>query len=142
MSSPPNMPPVVADVFARYPAGARARLNEIRTLIFHVADDLGVAPLTETLKWGEPAYLTEARKTGTTIRLGWRDGAVPDWAMFVPCSTDLVDRYRSLPGCPLRFEGSRAVLGALDTPLPEAPLAACIRMALMYHADKKARAHG
>lgn len=138
----PKMPPAFAEIFGGYPPEVADRLSAIRGLIFGVAQEVGVAPLTETLKWGEPAYLTEATKTGTTIRLDWRDGAVPEWAMFVPCSTDLLDRYRSLPGCPLRFDGDRAVLGALDAPLPKAPLATCIRMALMYHADKRARAHG
>jgi hypothetical protein len=62
----------VAAAFSIFPAGVRARLLEVRELIFETAADIkGVGPLTETLKWGEPAYLTQATGSGSTIRLGW-----------------------------------------------------------------------
>ncbi len=66
------MPADVAAVFAGFPERVRRRLLEVRDLIFETAADIeGVGPLTETLKWGEPAYLTGATGSGTTIRLGW-----------------------------------------------------------------------
>ena len=67
----PPIPQPVADVLARHPSPVRARLLDIRALIYSVATKTGgVGPLTETLKWGEPAYLTEASKSGTTISSG------------------------------------------------------------------------
>ena len=42
---------------------------QLRQRIFAVAEAEGVGSLDETLKWGEPAYLTRPRR-GTTIRLG------------------------------------------------------------------------
>src|SRR3990167_3950069 len=56
-----------------FPAPARACLENLRPLI-HVtaAKPPAAGPLTETLKWGEPAFLTEATKSGTTIRLAWK----------------------------------------------------------------------
>ena len=59
------------------------RLHEMRALIFAAAEATGTAPLTETLKWGQPAYLP-AKRAGTTIRLGV-EGGHP--ALFVHCQT-------------------------------------------------------
>lgn len=41
-----------------------------RLIVATAAETSGVGPLTEMLKWGEPAYLTEATVSGSTIRLG------------------------------------------------------------------------
>lgn len=59
--------PAVAAVFAAYPAGMRKRLLALRALVLDVAAKTeGVGPLTETLKWGQPSYLTDETKSGTT----------------------------------------------------------------------------
>ena len=47
-------------------------MRALRSLLVEVAEDLCVGPLTETLKWGEPAYLTEVTKAGTTVRIAWK----------------------------------------------------------------------
>lgn len=57
------MPDPVAQAFERFPPLARARLLDIRSLIFEVAGP-EIGPLTETLKWGEPAYLPQNRQDG------------------------------------------------------------------------------
>jgi hypothetical protein len=68
----PPIPPDVANVLNGFPTPVRGRLLEVRSLIFDIAaTSAGVGPLTETLKWGEPAYLTAATGSGSTIRLGW-----------------------------------------------------------------------
>ena len=62
------MPADVAAVFSGFPERVRRRLLEVRDLIFETAADIeGVGPLTETLKWGEPAYLTRATGSGSTF---------------------------------------------------------------------------
>src|SRR5262245_12932008 len=70
-----DMPPMPQDVqaaFDVFPPDVRHRLAEIRGMIFDLAAaDPRVGAITETLKWGEPAYLTEASGSGSTIRLGW-----------------------------------------------------------------------
>ena len=49
------MPTEVAAIFAAYPTAIRNKLKEVRRLIFEVAKTTeGIAPLKETLKWGEP----------------------------------------------------------------------------------------
>ena len=54
--SAPAPPPFVAAAVDAFPAAVRRRLLQVRRLIFETSAALdGVGPLTETLKWGEPA---------------------------------------------------------------------------------------
>jgi hypothetical protein len=77
------MPVDVAEIFAAYPAAIRTKLKAVRQLIFEVAKTTdGIAPLQETLKWGEPAYLPAASKIGSTIRLGWKRSAPEHCAVY------------------------------------------------------------
>ncbi len=128
----------VAGVFATYPQDARKRLLELRQLILDTAAaNPEVGPLTETLKWGEAAYLTEQSKSGTTIRIAWKASAPTSYAMYVHCQTNLVDTFRTrFPE--LHYDGNRAVIFDVDSPLAEDAVAACISMALTYHLDKRA----
>lgn len=125
------MPSDVAAVFAKCPNEVRPSLLETRTLIFEVAEDVGVGPLTETLKWGEPAYLTEATKAGSTVRLGVNDGRA---AVFFNCHTTLMDGFRAdFPE--LSYLGKRGIL--LEEPFDWAALALCLSRALTYHRAKR-----
>lgn len=137
MNDIPSIPTEVARVFETWPEGPRARLMEIRSLILNVALDAEIGTLTETLKWGEPAYLPARPRVGTTIRLGWSAALGPDCALYVPCQSNLVDRYRQT--CPTEFayDGDRAVRIPVAAPLAAAPLRRMITMALRYHRDKK-----
>jgi hypothetical protein len=134
------MPPDVAAVFAAYPPQVRDRLTAIRALILETAAATpGVGPVEETLKWGEPAYLTPATKAGSTIRLGHRGG----WcAVYFICTTNLLDRFRSLFADELTFEGDRAILLDPDRPIPAKPLATCLAMALTYRLKRRKTAPG
>ena len=105
----------------------------MRALIFAAADATGTAPLTETLKWGQPAYLP-AKKDGTTIRLGISAGTP---SLFVHCQTDLVDRYRTLFPTEFTYSGTRAVHVPETGPFEEAAFQQIAAMALTYHRDKR-----
>ena len=128
--------PDVAAVFAAAPPRARRTLRALRALILRTAralDDVG--PIEETLKWGEPAYLPSATKSGSTIRLGWKPAAPDEVRLLVHCQTDLVSRFRTLfPE--LRTEGKRAIVLGVDDALPEDALSVCVEMALRYHRSK------
>lgn len=51
--------PEVAAVFASYPGTIKRKLLFLRQLIFNVASKTaGVGVLEETLRWGQPSYLT------------------------------------------------------------------------------------
>jgi hypothetical protein len=106
----------------------------VRDVIFKTAADInGVGPLTETLKWGEPAYLTEATGSGSTIRLGWLRSSERNCAVLFNCRTTLVDDFRTqFPGA-FAYEKNRAILLDAYEPLPQVPLSVCLGMALTYH---------
>ena len=106
---------------------------EVRRLIFATANDVDAGPLTETLKWGEPSYLTEASKSGTTLRLGQPKGQSDKAALFVPCQTTLVAEFRETIDDPaIVLEGNRAILFTFGERLPCDALRHCIAQALTY----------
>lgn len=138
--APPAAPANVQAVLNAMPAAPRACLSRLRALVLDTAAGTpGVGPLTETLKWGEPAFLTNATKSGTTIRLGWKPAAPDTAQILVHCSTTLVNDWCDLYSGTLAFSGTRAIDLDINAPLPEAALSHCIAMALTYHARKHAR---
>ncbi len=129
--------PAIGEVLDQLPDAPRARLMQMRGLILAAATATQTAPLTETLKWGQPAFLP-ARKDGTTIRLGWSEKMPETCAFLVHCQTDLLSRYRQLFPTEFTYDGNRAVLVPTEGPFPEAALQQMAAMALTYHRDKRA----
>ena len=128
----------ISAVFDQAPPGTQEGLLRLRELIFDVAEsDPDVGPVTETLKWGQPSYLTHKPKSGTTIRLGWSETG-DTVSLFVHCQTSLVDTWRAHYGDALTFIGNREIALPTDQPLPRAALQHCIAMALTYHLRKTA----
>ena len=137
---PPFADPAVAAVFEAYPAGLRKPLLRLRRLIHETAASTdGVGELVETLKWGQPAYLTERPKSGTTIRIDALKGTQDGYALFVHCQSHLVETYRELYGDALTFEGNRAVHFSATAELPEEVVKHCIALALTYHSRGRKR---
>lgn len=56
----------------------------------------GVGRLQETLKWGEPAYVTAESGSGSTIRINRHRKQDGQYAIYFHCRTNLVDTFRSL----------------------------------------------
>lgn len=133
-----SQPPThVAAVFQSYPARARRPLMALRQLVIDTAAGLPEAgALTETLKWGEPSYLTEATRSGTTLRLAWSQKRPDAISLFVNCQTTLVENWREHYGETLELVGNREIRLPLAAPLPTEALAHCIAMALTYHHRK------
>ena len=104
----------------------------LRKVIFHAADNLEVGPLTETLKWGEPAYLTESTKSGSTIRLGWKKTNPEYVCVYFNCKTTIVGETRSNFGDLFEYEKDRAVLLNVTADVPD-EINWCIEAALIYH---------
>ena len=133
VSAPPFRDPKVARVFAGYPAAMRRKLLRLRTLIFDTAaatDDVG--EIDETLKWGEPAYVTAESRAGSTIRIAWKPSQPSQYAMYVNCRTTLARSFRRrFPGV-FTYEGNRAVVFERDEVVPVKELRACIALALTY----------
>ena len=128
----------VREVFANYPAAMRKRLLDLRDLILATADETdGVGQIVECLKWGQPAYLTERPKSGSTIRIDAIRGEHGLYGLFVHCRTRLVPIFRDHYDGQLSFDGNRAVILSMNEPVPVAPLKHCVAMALTYHLKRQ-----
>jgi hypothetical protein len=129
----------VAAVFAGYPAGLRRKLIAVRELIFKVASDTdGVGPLTETLKWSQPSYLTVESGSGSTVRID-RLKTGDGYAIYFHCQSGLVDQFRRIYPDSFRYEGRRAILFDGGERVPVRALGHCIALALTHHLRKKSR---
>jgi len=124
--------PRVEAVYAAWPDAVRERVLDLRRLVFELADELECGPIEESLRWGEPAYLTSVSRSGTTVRFDSKDPASGTYALYVHCQTDLVSRWRERHGDVLTCEGSRAVVFHVDQQPPEEVLRDCIASALTY----------
>lgn len=138
MSNPAFADPAVAAAFERHPEPIRSRLLALRQLIFETAAaTAGVGPLQETLKWGQPAYLTSETMAGSTIRID-RVRGTDQVALHCHCQTDLVASFQELyPD--LHFQGNRALVLEGDPARAAEPLRHCIALALTYHLRKGSR---
>ena len=128
----------VAAVFKAYPPGLRARLMALRELVFDTAArTAGVGPLSETLKWGQPSYLTTESGSGTTVRidrLKSRDGG---YAIYFHCQSGLIETFRTIYPDTFAYEGKRAIVLKAKDRLPIRALGHCIGLALTHHHRKK-----
>ena len=124
-------------VFAAYPAPVRAKLLALRRLIFDTAKATeGVGALQETLKWGQPSYLTPTTGSGSTIRIDQVKPAADQYAVYFHCQTNLVETFRELYPA-FSYSGNRAILLKVADRLPEAELRHCVALALTYHLSKR-----
>jgi len=127
----------VENVFAGYPSPVKSKLLALRKLIFDTAKTTsGVGALEETLKWGQPSYLTSESKSGSTIRIDQMKAEAGFYAIYFHCQTDLVETFRELYP-ELRYGGNRAILLDAGDKVPEKALRHCIALALTYHARKR-----
>lgn len=124
--------------FNAYPAHVHKKMLVLRDLLFKVAaETAGVGEIQETLKWGEPAYVTAATKSGSTIRMDWKSKQPEQLALYFNCHTTLVDTFRTIFQNDFNFEGNRAIVFDVTEDFPMDALAFCIGAALTYHAQKK-----
>lgn len=132
-SGPLPLPGPVAAAVASWPPRAQAAFHTIRGLLREIATDPRIGPLTETLKWGEPAFLTEATKSGSALRVAWKARAPGRIGLYVNCRTSLAETVREIHPYAFTFEGRRGLLVALDRPLPEQAVRHAADLALRYH---------
>ena len=122
-----------------YPEEIGNALFKLRSLILDTAQQTdAVGEIEETLKWGQPSYLTVRPKTGTTIRIDRDTSGAGDIPLYVNCQSSLVSDWRLLfPE--LTYRGDRSVHFRLSDPWPEDALSQMITMALTYHKAKAKR---
>jgi hypothetical protein len=128
----------VEAVFAAYPPSVNPQMLAIREVLFRTAAlTPAVGQIEETLKWGEPAYLTPETNSGSTIRMDWKQAKPEYIGLYFNCKTNLVDGFRAMFPDEFQFEGNRALMVRVDEPLPIDPIAYCFRAALTYHLNKR-----
>jgi len=130
--------PEVEAVFKSYPKKIRAKLMLLRQLILETAASFNsVGEIEETLKWGEPSYLTPKTKSGSTIRIDWKKSQEDQYAMYFKCTANLVPAFRERYPKKFKFEGDRSIVFKIDEKIPVKELKNCIALALTYHRNKK-----
>jgi Domain of unknown function (DU1801) len=127
----------VASVFKAYPPGLRAKLMALRNLVFDTAEKTtDVGRLTETLKWGQPSYLTEETGSGTTVRID-RLKAGDGYAVYFHCQSGLVGQFRELYPDTFKYEGKRTIVFEAGDRVPTRELRHCLALALTHRSRKK-----
>ncbi len=114
--------------FESYPDEIAILLGNIRTLIFCIAQQDGISAITETLKWGEPSYIS---KIGSTIRFDWKVKYPEQYCIYFNCKTSLVETFKEVYGDIFNYDGNRAIILNVDQEIPK-ELAHCISMSLRY----------
>lgn len=128
----------VAAVFDAYPKEIKPKLMFLRQLIFDVAsrtDEVG--ELEETLKWGQPSYLTAQTKSGSLVRIDQIKNQEGKYAMYFHCQTTLVDTFKEMYRGQFEFGGNRSIIFSTKNTVPVNELRQCISMALTYHLNKR-----
>ncbi len=127
----------IAEVFSNYNLPIKKQILELRSLIFDVAKSINeIEKIEEKLKWGQPSYLTNESKSGTTIRIDKNTKNSDEVVLYVNCKTSLVNEWREIyPN--LKCGGTRSVHFKLDEELPKEELKHMIAMALTYKTHRK-----
>lgn len=140
MTNPPFQDANVAAVFSSFPRATKAGLLELRRLIFAVAKETpGVGAVHETLRWGQPSYLTPETGSGSTIRLDCLKDNSSKFAVYFHCQSGLVKSFRDHYNGVLKFGGNRSIVLDPGDNLNSHALRHCVALALTHHLRKRAR---
>jgi hypothetical protein len=124
----------VASIFESYPEKIRKKLLFLRQLILETTAETGlINELEETLKWGEPSYLT---KSGSTIRIDWKKSKPDQYAVYFHYKTKLIETFKELYRNTFTFEGNRAIILNENEAVPINELKHCLELSLTYHKIK------
>ncbi len=117
-----------------YPDFVRDKLKYLRELVIETAEEIPeITELEETLKWGEPSFLT---KTGSTLRIDWKKKTPNQYQMYFKCTSRLVETFKLVFGKLFEYEKNRAIIFQLDQEIPVVQLKECIKATLIYHKVK------
>ena len=128
----------VEAVFKSYPQNIKSKLMFLRQLIFDTAASIeGIGEIEETLKWGEPSYLTPKSKSGSTIRIASKESQKEQYSIFFKCTANLIPAFKEKFPQQFKFGGNRSIDFNLNDDVPIKELKQCIALALTYHRNKK-----
>lgn len=126
--------PRVDAIFANYPKSVQKQMQQLRELVRETATEMEeVSNLEESLKWGEPSFIT---KNGSTLRMDWKEKTPDQYALYFQCSSRLVDTFKVVYNQTFQFEGKRAIVFQLNQAIPKDELKECIKATLRYHLVK------
>lgn len=126
--------PAFESVLDNYPDMVQDQMRALRQLVLDTAAEIPeVTVIEETLKWGEPSFIT---KHGSTLRMDWKSKNPEQYAMYFKCTSRLVETFRLVYGDVFNYEKNRAIWFRLDEPTPKDALKKCIQATLMYHKVK------
>ncbi len=132
--------PEFKEKFANYPNTVRGKLQYLRELIIETAKEIPeITDLEETLKWGEPSFLT---KMGSTLRIDWKQKTPNQYQMYFKCTSRLVPTFKLVFGEIFEYEKNRAIIFQLDQKIPVRELKKCIKASLIYHKVKNNKTLG
>lgn len=124
--APPN--PNIQAVFDAMPPDTRIGAMALRDLIFETAatiPDLG--KVTECLRWGQPAYITNI---GSTLRIG--APKTGGFALYAHCQSSIISDFAQTFGADFQIEGNRAVLFKTPADIQPDKLRLMIQHGLTY----------
>lgn len=128
----------IKSIINTYPSEAQNKFNQIRELVFKVAEsNPAIGRINETVKWGEPAYLAEKKRVGTTVRIAWKQKHEKFIGIYLNCKTTLVENIATLFPNDFLILGNRGLLIKLDDEIPYDAIHFCIEMSLTYHLKKR-----
>ncbi len=117
-----------------YPEHIRPKMQCLRELVLETAREIPeVKELEETLKWGEPSFIT---KIGSTLRMDWKEKTPEQYQIYFKCTSRLVETFKLVFGELFQYEKNRAIIFKIDEEIPVAALKKCIAATLMYHKVK------
>ncbi len=136
----PFLDRAVEQKFQSYPHAIRRPLMQLREMVFETAKSLeDCGDIIEALKWGQPSFLTQKPKSGSTIRMDASKECGNGIALYFHCQSGLIDEFRRHYSDVVTFENKRAILLNGDTPLPQNELRHCLALALTHHSRKRRR---
>jgi hypothetical protein len=126
--------PEFKDKLLSYPDFVRAKVEFLREIVHKTAQEIPeITDLEESLKWGEPSFLT---KTGSTLRMDWKKKTPNQYQMYFKCTSRLVETFKMIFGDLFTYEKNRAIIFQLDQEIPVTELKKCIKASLLYHKVK------
>lgn len=126
-----QMTPEVRAAFDAAPPDAQRGMLCLRDLIYTVAADLPeIGNLTETLRWGQPAYVT-SKRAGASLRLGIPKSG--GFALYTHCQTSLIADFTTAFPNMDKVEGTRAIHFTDATQIDPSRHGMLVNSILTYH---------
>ncbi len=123
-----------------YPERIRPKMQYLRELVIETAKEIPeITDLEETLKWGEPSFVS---KIGSTLRMDWKEKTPNQYQVYFNCSSRLVETFQLIFAGLFEYEKNRAIILKMDEKIPVAELKECIKATLMYHKVKNSETLG